>query len=155
MPKSGAPEIVPLVNPDTVSNNGVLNVQLMLGSLAVPANNVYGIAFTLNYDPAVVDSNQTQITFGGASWLGGIYDAISIAKDFKQLGLLKCALTRIDHAGRSGYGAIGNATFVINTDNINLNPYAYYGMYLFISDVKMIDSAGNVLPVNAGSDSVL
>jgi len=83
-----------------------LTIQLLLGSAGIPANNVYGLAFTLNYDPTVVDTTKTVATFGN-SWLGTSADKISIAKDLKPIGQLQCALTRINHTTKSGSGSIG------------------------------------------------
>lgn len=137
--------------PDTTHAGDTMYAYLTLGDVNIPANNVYGIAFTLNYDINVVDSNKTKAVFG-SSWLGNATDKISIAKDLKQ-GELKCALTRIDHTTRSGNGQIGVATFVITTDNINGKNFAYYNMHVWLSDVTMIDNLGNVIQVNEGQDS--
>jgi hypothetical protein len=68
---------------------------------------------------------------------------------------LQCALTRIDHTTKSGQGSIGTASFVITTDNLNGKNYAFYNALFYISDITMVDSAGNVLAVGAGLDSTL
>ena len=141
------------LSPDTTHAGDTMYAYLSLGDVNTPGTNVYGLAFTLNYDIAVVDSNKTQAEFGN-SWLGTAVDKISIAKDLKQ-GQLKCALTRIDHSTRSGSGQIGLATFVVTTDNINGKNLAYYSNHVWISDVRAIDNHGNYLSVNGGQDSTL
>jgi hypothetical protein len=139
--------------PDTTYAGDTLFANLTLGDVNIPANDVYGLAFTLNYNPLVVDSSQTKITFGN-SWLGTATDKISIAKDLPQNGQLKCAITRIDHTTRSGYGQIGQASFIITTDNINgKNMLEYFAMNVWISDLTVIDNYGNVMTVNEGADS--
>ncbi len=152
IPRAGAPSLYPEVSEDTAYNGDTLTVQIILGDSAIPANNVYGIAFTLNYTPLVVDTSKTTVTFGN-SWLGTSVDKISIAKDLKLTGQLECAITRIDHTTKSGQGPIGSAMFVITTDNINGLNWSYYNAHFYISGITMVDSVGNILPVNAGSDS--
>lgn len=138
--------------PDTTHAGDTLYANLILGDVSIPAANVYGLAFTLNYDIATVDSQKTRAVFG-SSWLANATDKISIAKDLKQTGEIKCALTRIDHTTRSGNGQIGQVSFVITTDNINGKNFSYYPMKVWISDLVMTDNNGTYLPVNAGSDS--
>ncbi len=149
---SADPVLYPGVQQDTVYNKDTLTIQLLLGSAGIPANNVYGLAFTLNYDPTVVDTTKTVATFGN-SWLGTSAEKISIAKDLKPMGQLQCALTRITHTTKSGSGSIGVVSFVITTDNLNGKNYSYYNALFYINNIKLIDSAGNVLPLGGGTDS--
>lgn len=137
---------------DTITNNDSLIVNLLLGDALNPATDVYGLAFTVNYDPLTVDTALTRITFGD-SWLGNASDKISISKDVTDIGQIKCGITRIDHASRSGSGSIGTAIFVITTDNINGKDLAYYTNHIWISDITAIDEEGNILDINAGRDS--
>jgi len=152
--RAGDPVLYPHVLEDTTYNGDTLLVQLVLGTPAIPTTNVYGLAFTLNYDKSVVDTSKTTVTFGN-SWLGSSVDKISLAKDLKLSGQLQCALTRINHTTKSGNGVIGVASFVITTDNLNGKNYSFYIDRLYISDVKLIDSTGNILPTGAGMDSAL
>jgi hypothetical protein len=151
--RMSAPALLVDLIPDTVLAGETLVANLILGDINIPANDVYGLAFTLNYDANVVDSTQTSIVFGN-SWLGTASEKISIAKDLPQQGAIKCAVTRIDKNTRSGLGIIGQASFIITTDNINgKNELAYTDMKVWISDLKVIDNQGQILEVNEGSDS--
>lgn len=140
------------LDPDTTYAGDTLYANVLLGDANIAANDVYGLAFTINYDASVVDPAKTSVVFGN-SWLGDASDKISIAKDLYQQSQIKCAVTRIDHTSRSGAGQIGQATFVITTDNINGKNMAYYKMHVWLSDVVMIDNQGNEIPVNEGQDS--
>ncbi len=140
--------------PDTTRAGDTLYAYITLGDANVMASNVYGLAFTLNYDANVVDSTKTKVTFGN-SWFGNATDKISLGKNFHPIGQLKCAITRIDHTTRSGFGQIGEAQFVITTDNINGKDLAYYLNHVWLSDITMIDNLGNIISVNAGRDSSL
>ena len=149
---AGSPVLYPGITQDTVYNGDTLTVQLVLGNSTTPATNVYGLAFTLNYDRTVVDTSKTKVTLGN-SWLGTSADKISLSKDFKAIGQLPIALTRINHLTKSGSGPIGTVSFVITTDNLNGKTYSYYKALFYISDVKMVDSVGNILPLGTGYDS--
>ena len=151
----GAPTLLPVAVEDTTYNGDTLTVELVLGDTSHPANNVYGLAFTLNYDITAVDSTKAVTVTFGNSWLGTAADKISIARDFKQQGQLQCALTRINHTTKSGEGPIGTVSVIVTTDNINGKNYAYYAENFFISNVTMIDSIGDILPVNTGAGSAL
>lgn len=150
--RSAIPALYIDLVPDTSRAGDTLIGYLSLGDTAIPVSNLYGLAFTVNYDPNVVDSSKTSAAFGN-SWLGTTTDKISIAKDLKLNGQLKCAITRIDHATRSGSGQIGQVSFVITTDNINGSHLSYYNMHVWLSDITMIDNNGNILDINPGQDS--
>ncbi len=151
--RMSAPALYVDLIPDTVLAGETLVANLILGDINIPAEDVYGLAFTINYDANVVDSAQTTVVFG-SSWLGTVSEKISIAKDLPQNGEIKCAVTRIDKNTRSGLGIIGQASFIITTDNINgKNELAYHGMKVWISDLTVIDNMGQILEVNEGSDS--
>lgn len=150
--RAGEPVLAVALVPDTVYAGDTMLALISLGDAAIQATNVYALAFTVNYDPLIVDTTKTLATFGD-SWLGTASDKISIGKDFKQLGQIKCAITRIDHAMRSGGGQIGTVSFIVTTDNINGKDYSFYKEKVWISDVKMIDNNGVELFANAGTDS--
>ncbi|MDB5283696.1 MAG: hypothetical protein JWO06_2771, partial [Bacteroidota bacterium] len=150
--RSGIPALTVNLVPDTAYAGDSVTAEFILGDSGIIANNVYGLAFTLNYDLIPVDTAKTYVTFT-TSWLGTSAEKISIAKDFKTIGQLQCAVTRIDHRTKTGSGQIGAATFVITTDNINGKNYSFYTMKAWISNVTVIDSAGNLITVNEGSDS--
>ena len=125
-----------------------------MGSADLPAENVYGIAFTYNYDPKVVQPGSTQASFGD-SWVGNSSNKISLAQDLSSTGQIECALTRIDHTTVNGYGPIGMATFVITTDNINgLNPL-YHNSANLHQQLNCTDNLGNHLQFNEGGDTVI
>ena len=151
--RSGAPIIRPLFSIDTLHTGDILRVDFVLGDSNISANHIYGLAFTYNFDAIVVDSSLTAVTWTN-SWLGSSADKINIGKTSGGQGQMKIAMTRIDHTSRSGSGTIGYASFKITTDNLSGTiqgpKYTNIG---FISDVRVIDTAGILIPVNAGIDS--
>ena len=149
--RSGIPGMTLQFSQDTIYNNDTLTTNIFLGSQALPVNNIYGLAFTFNYDPLVVDSNYSQFYFI-PSWLGDSTNSININRNFST-GQVKAAITRIDHTPRSGNGQLAVFRCIITTDNINGKDYSYYLNQQYISDITAVDQYGNRLSLNAGIDS--
>ncbi|MBS1623892.1 MAG: T9SS type A sorting domain-containing protein [Bacteroidetes bacterium] len=149
--RSGIPELNVLLSADTSYTGDTLTVSFLLGDSLLSASDIYGLAFTYNFDPSVVDSTFTTMTFG-FSWLGNT-DKITLSKTLNAIGQIKAAVTRIDHVTRSGYGPIATARFKITTDNISGKDYSYYANVGYISDITAIDAQGNAIQLNAGADT--
>ena len=150
--RSGIPGLSLQVSNDTVTQGDTLTIRLILGDAAVPVTNIYGLAFTLNYDAIVFDTPTTAFKFDN-SWLGDNTNSIHISKDFSGPGTLKAAITGINHVGRSGYGQIGRYIGNITTGNINGKNLNYYTNRFYITDVKAIDIHGTIVAINEGMDS--
>jgi len=151
--KANDPALYITTNTDTIGDTQILMTTFTLGSPSLPVNNAYGVAFTYNFDPLVVDTTSIVFTVGN-SWLFGPGNHININKNFDQIGQIQAGITRIDHANRSGNGPIATVSMKITTGNINGKNLQYYLMHNFISNLTLIDSAGNVLGINAGDDTV-
>ena len=149
---NGLPGIGLSITQDTLMNNDTMTVQIILGSSATPVNNIYGLAFTFNYDPLVIDSNYSVFSFI-PSWLGTSANSININRNVTVTGQVKASITGINHIARSGNGQIATFRGVVTTDNINGKTFSYYHNLIYISDVTAIDQHGNPVPLNEGIDS--
>jgi hypothetical protein len=54
---------------DTVGTDQVLSIPLNFGTQLIPADSIYGLAFTVNYDTSLVKADSINISFSN-SWLG-------------------------------------------------------------------------------------
>jgi hypothetical protein len=152
--RANTPELAITLSADTLADGQTVVASLSLGSNAQAANNVYGIAFTFNYDANVVDTTQVGFVVNDNSWLcNNANDHISINKKFVQAGKIAVGITRLDKATRSGSGEIATAILKITTGNINGKDLSYYQLNTYISDVRAVDSAGNIMDINEGFDS--
>lgn len=121
---------VPIYVDNYVAVEGAtVHVPIMLGDSTNPVDSAYGLAFTITYDPALVDSASVSVDFAN-SWFGlQNSDMISISKDFYQAGQIQVGITRIDQMTRNGQGQIGDLHLTIkddiirrsNNNRINLN----------------------------------
>ncbi len=139
---------------DTASTvpGDTLSLSIILGTGSQPAAGVYGVAFTVEYDNTLIDSNTVAIGFVG-SWLGnkGV-DMITIFKDFYNIGEVEIGIVRTDHNSRTNSGAIGQIVFTIKDDVLKR---ANRRLDFMIKDIRMIDSLGNEMPVSPEPSSVL
>ncbi len=150
-PRANAPELAITLSADTLADGQTVIASLQLGNAQQPANNVYGIAFTFNFDQNVVDSAHVAFNVNSSSWLCSPNDHISIHKKFVPTGKIDVAITRIDKTARSGSGEIATAILKITTGNINGKDLDYYTFNTYISNVRAVDNQGEIMDVNEGS----
>ncbi|MCH2044947.1 MAG: T9SS type A sorting domain-containing protein, partial [Saprospiraceae bacterium] len=126
---------------------------IYLGDATDIVNNGYGIAFTVEYDSAIVEPNSVAISFDNA-WLGTSANSLSIQKDFYNDQNIQTAFTRTDQMALTGSGQLGTIYLTIkdvvlprNNDEIRLN--------LNITNVRLIDNTGVEIPVSPEAGEVL
>ena len=126
---------------DSLKAGDTLVAYIILGENALPAKNVYGLAFSIAYNKSlfsapVVDFSNT--------WLGKDILTYSNTKNG-----LDIALTRTDHQNISGAGLIAIVRLVVN-NNIKADQHTA----LEISDNILISANENIIPNNLVEDSV-
>jgi hypothetical protein len=89
---------------------------IMLGTEGNSVQNLYGIAFTLKFDPEIIDPASLQLMYD-PSWLGvkGV-NLLTVDKTFANEGVVQMALVRTDQNNVSGYGQVAAIIGII--DNI-------------------------------------
>ena len=139
---------------DTVLTGTSVVVLVNLGTDTVHATDVYGIGFTVHYNPDLLQANSMGISFNN-SWFGvhGL-NAISIRKNFHAQGMMDVALTRIDHQNISGHGTIGELNF-ITIDNLSGKETLYQTLDLYITDVKLIRNNEDEVQLGIQNDSIV
>jgi hypothetical protein len=129
-----------------------VSIPVSLGTSTVPANNVYGIAFTVNYPSSAVDPNSINVNFAG-SWLGTVgTSAVAIEKNFSGTSSVDIAISRNDQTNVSGFGQVC-AVDAITIDNVS-GKMLTANEYITLSNVRLIDKDGNAIAVNVQKDSL-
>lgn len=118
-PAAGILPIVSLPS-DTLEPGESIALPLNFGDPGMPLDSIYGLSFSISYDPAVVAPN---LHFQpSASWLGDpASNLIWLQRNFPQQGRLDVAITRTDGQPVSGSGSIGDM-FIVIEDNIFFGP---------------------------------
>lgn len=121
--------------------------RILLGSQSQLAYNIYGIAFTLSFDPMQVDPMSMSLDLS-SSWLGttGV-NLTGLRYTETGWGMVDVAITRYDHIDNSGMGEIGQLHFMTTntltgTGNSQIVP-------LTISNVRLVNPTGVILPISS------
>ncbi len=102
---------------DTVAAGSDVVIPLLLGSEDIPASNIYGLAFELDYDETLIVPSSIRVTFN-SGWLGTPgTDLLWLNSNDTTNGVLSVSVTRNNQITRSGFGSIGEVSFVME-DNI-------------------------------------
>lgn len=124
-------------------------VEILLGESSLPANNIYGIAFTLNFDASVFVPSASRAD-GFGSWLGNAgSNLVTIALNDGSTGNAQCAITRYDHTNNSGFGLCGHV-------NLQVSQAAAINQQVVVavSNIVVIDNLYNITPLQGLSDSL-
>ncbi|MEZ4961440.1 MAG: T9SS type A sorting domain-containing protein [Saprospiraceae bacterium] len=127
--------------PDFLPKGNQFIAPIMLGTLDKPVENLYGIAFTLNFDPEIIPSSSIDLAYD-PSWLGvNDVNLLTFDKTFADEGRIEVALARSDQNDVSGYGQI--AGFIGIIDNIA----GKESMSVSITNVRAIQENEVVIPL--------
>ncbi|MEO8151252.1 MAG: T9SS type A sorting domain-containing protein [Bacteroidia bacterium] len=111
-----APDLYLVITQDTTGLTDSVFVNVMCGTAADPVDSIYGLAFRLYYDSALVDTSSIFFNINN-SFIGTVgTNAISINKNFG-VGYADFAITRTDHNNTSGFGPVCVMS-IVTTDNV-------------------------------------
>ena len=140
------------VQPDTLIEGAMMSLPVILGEMGNPAENVYGIAFTLEYDPEVIVAGSVYMGFD-QSWLGdGNVDLISMHRDFYDSNKVDIGMTRTDGTPITDFGALAELFITVEDDLLlfggGVNGALAIDEAVFnISNVLVINQFGEEIPV--------
>lgn len=101
-----------------VSPGDLVELDMVLGSPANPARNVYGFTFPFSYNPALFVAESVNVEFYRNSWLTYSSPVLHMSRNHAQDGLLEAGYTRTSGLAASGHGEIGKLRFIV-VDDIN------------------------------------
>jgi|GEM_PF-3066360 len=94
-----------------------IEIPIRLGTVDTLVEDLYGIAFGIEYDTAVIVEGSVKVMMG-SSWLGDDgNDMMGITQDlYQEAGRIDVGMTRIDHTNRTGHGVLACLIVVISDD---------------------------------------
>ncbi len=133
--------------PEEIPANTWISVDVLVGSEEQIAEDIYGLAFTINYDADVVDLGSVSVDFDENGWFDD-GNNIGLAKDFGEAGKIDIGYSRVDGQSISGYGKIATfSIFVI--DNVSgKKSAAGIPFNISASGALMVNSEGFVQAMN-------
>ncbi|GJM33655.1 MAG: hypothetical protein DHS20C18_26560 [Saprospiraceae bacterium] len=142
------------LQPDTIFEGQIISLPLILGTEEAPAEEVYGLAFSLVYNPEIITPNTAFVSISN-SWLGALNeDLFVLQKDFHGQGQIDIGLSRTDGVNVSGSGAIGQFIVTIEDDILFWSTDEQRNVLLAefkIKNVRLINFQGEEIPVDAQS----
>ncbi|MEZ4942318.1 MAG: T9SS type A sorting domain-containing protein [Saprospiraceae bacterium] len=110
------PDAPPLfIDADTLTAGQMAALPVAWGGMNNPAEQAYGLAFTLRYDTNLVGPDLLFVP--ESSWFGDTAggELLCMQQHFRHWGLLSVAMTRLDGQNAQGEGAIGKFVFTAGT----------------------------------------
>lgn len=142
---------------DTVTTGSQVNIPIVLGSPTDQINDLYGAVFSINYNNKLIDQSTITVSFPNTGLLSGVSadSTIALHKDLTQYSRLDMGITRIDRSGTSGHGEVGVISFVMQDDITGKDESQYSTAEFTFTGIKVIDSRGNVIPVQSTSAHIV
>jgi hypothetical protein len=133
----------------TIVNEGMWSkVDILLGSSASPVNQVYGVAFDVNFDQSLIETNSAYVVYT-SSFLNASNQNVQFRKADFSNGKIYAASVRVNGSNVSGNGKIGEFWFKAKTGlpaNSVLNISA--------SNASRINNSKVNAPLSGGSTSL-
>lgn len=129
-------------SPIQVFGGAVLHLPLVLGTPSIPAEDLYGLAFSLHVDPAFIDVDDVTVNLDPTSWANPDNDRVYATYPVSDTRL-DVGWVRTDHNERSGSGAVGIVSFIIIDDVVSLEE----NFQIRIDSIHYIDRFGNTTAV--------
>lgn len=139
---------------DTIYAGDTATLLINLGMDTLPANNIYGLGFTVNYDSSLVDPNSFSVDYS-QSWLGTAgANLLKIDKNFPANEQLDMALTRIDQQNQNGFGELARIRLIM-VDDLTAKTDLAESLAMDITNIYAISADGSVVDLVGQGDSVV
>jgi len=109
---SGAAPLYVNFPEDNLIGGTTVTVPIVLGSSSFAVTDIYGLAFTLQYDGTLIVPGSISVDFTG-SLMGIGSEIITIARVFEYEEKIDIGISRINGSSIGGYGDIGYVTFAL------------------------------------------
>lgn len=139
---------VDLPNAEDIEFGVPFTAPIILGTEMQPLNDIYGIAFTLNFDPDIINPSSIEISYD-PSWIGAQpINLIKMDKTKADEGKVEIAISRTDQNNASGFGEI--AAFIGIIDNIA----GKQDIRIEITQLKAIMNDETIIPLRTPTETI-
>lgn len=122
-----------------------LFIDVYAGSSSVPALDIYGIAFSFNINPDIIDSSTVAFNLADDTWLGynsPLYNFTIVPVD----GKVDIAVSRINNQSADGIGLIGTLEFIVEDEVEGLKTFQqsdYADQQIVMNNIISVNEFGN------------
>ncbi|MEP7264713.1 MAG: T9SS type A sorting domain-containing protein [Bacteroidota bacterium] len=148
------PELFFDIQIDTTNTSAQLSIPLILGTSLTPATDIYGIAFTVNYDTTLIKADSVTMDYSNC-WLAAGHK-LSLAVNDPANGRLYGAVTRTSHSDTTGFGTISTMG-IVTVDNISARLATLISdtIIFTLNNVSLINYTGAAKNVNLVNDTII
>jgi hypothetical protein len=132
-------------NQTELDSGDLLIIQISLGNSNYPVEDVHGLAFGLNIPPGLIDSASFEMEMYDNTWFT-IQSPTLDMNVHKQDGKIDVGYTRTTGIGISGYGIIGQLSFIVEEDIHGIKSDELLTrilQHIYLQDATMEDTYGN------------
>jgi hypothetical protein len=134
--------------PDQIPGNTTFEVPIILGTEDLPMEDIYGVAFTVQFDPELFDPADLEVIYP-ASWFGEEdINMITIDRIYDE-GMIEISVVRIDQNEVSGFGPIAYIRGIID-DIAGIAPAE-----VMITDVTAMNQQEIRIPVQNPAEKIV
>jgi len=143
------------ISKDSVGTSDTISVQMNLGTASKSLSNIYGICYTVTYDPVNVGRAKSFSADFSNCWMGTVgKNLVYLVHNDSVNGVMDIGITRTDHKNVSGYGEIGKLT-IITPDNVGGKRLIRKELRFGFENIKAIDNVEDDVSLYTVGDSVL
>ncbi|MBI5541403.1 MAG: T9SS type A sorting domain-containing protein [Bacteroidia bacterium] len=126
-----------------------VNLDIMAGNSSNPVNNLYGIAFNINFDTSLIQPGTGCVNYPNSWFATPGTNSIKFSSINESSNTVYAAETRINHISIDGYGLIATFRFKLKSTISSSTIMNFY-----FSDYLSYNSSGDSLYFNLLSDTI-
>ena len=144
------------ITEDTLPFDTTLTFPIILGNDEFPAEDIYGLGFTIEYNSDLVVPGSMDIQFNDG-WLGTEGSNLIAMRYGSGTGLMDVSVSRNNKIPASGSGQIGTVSFVMESNLAGKSDLLLAEQFEMCMNplYKAVDANGNDITLSPGCDSVL
>ncbi|MGZ3904257.1 MAG: T9SS type A sorting domain-containing protein, partial [Bacteroidia bacterium] len=124
-----------------------VSIPINLGTSTNPATDIYGLAFSIQYDASQIQPGSVNVTYN-TSWLVNSGNIVHLEKDFYSSSHIDVGVSRTSHTDMSGSGTFATLNFIVSNTAVNAP------INLSFSNITVMNDSEHVVTVNPIGNSV-
>jgi photosystem II stability/assembly factor-like uncharacterized protein len=147
---ASAPALTLVCTPDTVGLQTLVQVDVVLGSVTVPIDSLYGISFRITSEAGLIDTSLTAINANN-SWLGTGSNMFTFQKHFASSAIVDFAEVKNNHINTLNGSGVIASFFIVTTDNLSGIQTCNFDL----SDITAVTESQTYIQLAPVNDSVV
>lgn len=146
-----APSLELVCSVDTVGLQTLVQIDVVLGTNALPMDSLYGISFRITSEAGLIDTTLTAIN-ANSSWLGtNGSDMFAFQKHFPSAAVVDFAEVKNNHVNTNNGTGVIASFYIVTTDNLSGIAICNFDL----SDVTCVTESQTYITLGVVNDSVV